>query len=114
MATEPFVTILVALYTGFGLMRRTITRRRRGPFGWVIAVLFWGFNALMVAWLISYLGLIGDHLGDSADEATQAGTVIGGAIGSGFLLFIWFIGDIILGIMMFFTRGHLETYEKED
>lgn len=35
----------------------------------------------------------------------EAGVAIGGAIGTASLLFFWALGDIILGMLTFFTRG---------
>lgn len=94
-------------------MRQTVSKRKRGFFGWIVAILFWGFHLLMVAWLISYLGIVGEQYGDAASEAAQAGTAIGGTIGTGMILSIWVFGTIILGFMMFFTRGDLVTYETD-
>lgn len=82
-----------------------VEKRKRGIFGWIVAILFWGFNALMVAWVASYWGSLGGLHGQSEDQFEQAGAVIGGTIGTGMLFAFWFFGAVILGLMMFFTRG---------
>ena len=56
---------------------------------------FIGFNALMFLWVAS--GLFTSTSNDA--EA------IGKGIGVFMLLFLWAIGDIILGILFFFTRS---------
>jgi fucose permease len=38
----------------------TIERRQRGLFGRIVAVLFWGWQVVMGAWLITYWGQLGD------------------------------------------------------
>lgn len=62
------------------------------------------FNILMVIWMFSYMGIIGEGMDSAVDEYESAGTAIGGTIGVGILLFIWAIGDIILGMFVLFTR----------
>ena len=89
-----------------------VEKRKRGIFGWIVAILFWGFNALMAAWVASYWGILGTM--ESEDEIVQVGTVIGGTIGTGMLFTLWFFGAVILGIMMLFTRGKKVIITRED
>lgn len=78
--------------------------RKRGFFGVIFKWLFIIFNVLMAVWLISYWVRLGGMEGGSSDAA-QAGKAIGGAIGSGMLLFFWVAGDVILGLFVMLTRG---------
>lgn len=81
-----------------------LRKLKRGFFG----VLFkWGFilfNVLMVAWLISYWGSIGELTSATSSEAERAGAAIGGTLGTGVLFSVWLFGSIILGLFVLFTR----------
>lgn len=76
----------------------------RGPFGKFVKWLFIGFNVLMVMWLVSYFMSIGQHTNAAESNAEKAGTVIGATIGTGILVFLWALGDIVLGLFVLFTR----------
>ena len=81
-----------------------LRKPKRGFFGKVVKFLFVAFNVIMALWLFSYFGFIGDSYSGSASDAEAAGTAIGGTIGVGILLFLWAIGDLILGLFVLFTR----------
>lgn len=81
-----------------------IRRPRRGLFGVIFKWSFILFNVLMVLWLFSYWGAIGEMSKEGMSSAAEAGTAIGATIGSGMLLTIWVFGDIILGMFVLFTR----------
>jgi hypothetical protein len=85
--------------------------RKRGFFGWIFLVVFLGFNALMIGWLITYWNLIGDAL-SSGSEAARAGSAIGATIGTGMILFFWMAGAVITGLLALVTRGR-KTYIEE-
>lgn len=91
----------------------SIERRKRGVFGWIIAILFWGFNAMMVVWLIGGIGATSKQYAGATSEAAKAGTAIGATIGVGMVLSIWVMGAIVLGLMMLFTRGKKITVTKD-
>lgn len=82
-----------------------IEQNKRGCLGWGVLLLFLGFNGLMLVWLIQYWASVGDIASENQSEAFQVGTAIGATIGTGFLLFIWGCGSLILGIFVFLTRG---------
>lgn len=82
-----------------------VERQKRGVFGWLFLILFWGFNAFMAYGAIAGLSANSDRIGQMTSEAEQAGAVIGTAIGASFLLMIWVAGAIILGLFVLFTRG---------
>ena len=81
-----------------------LRKTKRGIFGKLVKWSFIGFNLLMVIWLFSYWGSIGDIANTAGSEAGRAGATIGGTIGTGILLGIWGFGDIILGLFVLFTR----------
>ena len=77
----------------------------RGPFGKFIKWLFIIFNGLMALWLFSYWIDVAPMVSESESGAAQAGAAIGSTIGTGLILMLWMIGDIILGIPVLFSRG---------
>jgi hypothetical protein len=82
-------------------VRREI--RQRGFFGWMFLLLFYGFNALMLVWLLSYWGQLSSTTVTS--DAARVGKAIGGTIGSGFIVSFWGFGAVILGLFALLTRG---------
>ena len=85
--------------------------RKRGFFGWVFLLIFLGFNALMLAWLVSYWNLVGGHL-TSGTDAGRAGTAIGATMATGVIFFFWAAGALITGLLALLTRGR-KTYVEE-
>jgi hypothetical protein len=84
----------------------SIVRREkyeRTAFGKLIKWAFIAFNVLMIIWIVSGLSAISNMQVHSTAE--RAGQVIGSAIGISWLLSLWAAGDIILGILVAFTRG---------
>ena len=64
--------------------------RKRGFFGWVFMTLFWIYNGLMVLWMWLALSAVGNQYAGAAGpnrEFQQAGTAIGGTIGTAIILF---------------------------
>ena len=82
-----------------------VERNKRGCLGWVVLLLFLGFNGLMLISLVQYWASVGDIMSENPSEAFQVGAAIGTTLGTGFLLFIWGCGSVILGIFVFLTRG---------
>ena len=91
----------------------TIERRRRGPFGKLIALLFWGWQALMAYALISGLNAVGTQAAGYHTQAEQVGAGIGATLGATLLLILWVLGTAILGAMAMMTRGRRETVTEE-
>jgi hypothetical protein len=91
------------------LIRKVI--RKRGFFGWIFLIIFLGFNALMIGWLISYWNVIGASV-SSESEAVRTGSAIGATIGTGVILFFWMAGAVITGLLAVVTRGR-KTYIEE-
>ncbi|WP_413850840.1 hypothetical protein [Albidovulum sp.] len=104
------------------LVKTQVTKHQRGFFGRIWQVAFWLFQFAMLALVVANFGAVGDQINtdcaremtDSLRKACQAGTVIGGGIVAVGGWFLWFLGTVILGILMFATRGKLVTYQVED
>jgi hypothetical protein len=90
-----------ALPAGTHLMTEHYQRRF---FGKLIAFVFWGWQAIMVLWAVSYLSRVSQLYGTGSD-AEKTSTAIGGTLGLSMILWVWVIGAVIFGLMMFFTRG---------
>jgi len=94
---------------------KTIVRkeiRKRGFFGKLVKFLFIIFNLLMIAWLVSYWAQVGELVNHAQSEAGKTGAAIGATIGTGFVLFFWVAGDIILGLLTILTRGSKVIVEE--
>lgn len=76
----------------------------RSFFGRLIKWSFMGFNLLMLVWLLSYWGDAGQVVNTAASEAEQAGAAIGATLGTGMLLGLWAMGDLILGMLVLLSR----------
>ncbi len=92
-----------------------IERRKRGFFGWIFLILFWGFNLFMIAVLGIVLGFWGGTE-TPVTEVEKAAHGLGMAIGFSMTLSIWASGVIVLGGMAFATRGKkiIETVQLVD
>ena len=91
------------------IVRREI--RRRGVFGHVFKWIFILFNILMLLWLVSYWNTVAPMLSQGSEPA-RAGSAIGATVGTGFLVFFWAAGALILGLLTMFTRGKLTVIEE--
>lgn len=76
----------------------------RTTFGKIVKWVFIGFNVLMLIWLVSACAAISDVSQQAVNDAERAGAAIGTGLGMTFLLFIWGVGDVILGMFVLFTR----------
>lgn len=75
----------------------------RSLFGKLMKWLFIGFNVLMLIWMFGAMSAMGS-MDAPNNSAEQAGQAIGAGIGFTFLLLIWGLGDIILGMFVLFTK----------
>jgi len=75
----------------------------RSFFGKLVKWVFIGFNVLMLISMVSGMNAVSDHP-VAANSAEEAGRAIGTGLGFTFLLMIWFMGDVILGLFVLFTR----------
>lgn len=96
-------------------MARTvrIEKRRRGIFGWIFLLLFWGFNLLMAWAFFAGIAAMSDAPAP-VSEAEKAGAAIGTALGISMILGIWGMGALILGLFVMFTRGPKTVIETTE
>jgi hypothetical protein len=69
------------------------------------ALLIW--TALMGIWIAAGIGAVSnscDTLAGQALETCQAGVAVGGGLGVTFIIIIWFIGFIVLGLIWLMSR----------
>jgi hypothetical protein len=92
----------------------SIEKRRRGVFGWLVAIVFWGYNLFMLVWFSLSVGLFSRAMqqGPPMTEARRAGVALGAGIAWTGFLGMWLLGAVILGLMMLFTRGKKITITK--
>lgn len=94
------------------MMTKTITTHKRGFFGRIWQILFWLFQAAMIALIWANYTAVQESNGSCEGEAAcQAGVAIGGSMIAAGGWFVWMIGTVILGILMLATRGKLVTTE---
>ena len=91
-------------------------KERRGPrslFGKLVKFIFIAFNILMVLWMFAGVDSATEDYSTLGSDAEKAGAAIGTGLGVMFLLFIWGVGDLILGLMVLFTRGEKIIISRE-
>lgn len=81
--------------------------------GKVFKYLFIAFNIFMAFVLVKGCSAASEGMAQTASDAEAAGAAIGTALGVGTLLFIWLVGDVILGLFVLFTRRK-KTIEVEE
>jgi len=92
------------------MTQTTITRTKRGFFGWVFLTLFMAFQAFMIWMIFINVGAVSEVSADCGITDTSGACAAGAAIGGGLIAvfgwFIWIIGTIILGLFAMLTRGN--------
>ncbi|MBS0057484.1 MULTISPECIES: hypothetical protein [Yersinia] len=81
-----------------------LRKPKRTFFGKVIKWSFILFNLLMIYWLVAGVGSTGEVMQNAGSDAERAGAAIGTGIGMMMIGTIWVIGDIIIGMLVLFTR----------
>lgn len=80
-----------------------LRKPKRGLFGVIFKYTFILFNIFMV-WAM-FTGMSGvSEMPEATSSAEEAGRNIGTGLGIGFMLVIWALGDVILGLLVLFTR----------
>jgi hypothetical protein len=88
--------------------------RKRGVFGWIFLILFYGVNLYFGYALIRGLAAVAPSINDpNASQAEQAGTSIGLMIGFGSILAMWGFCAVITGLLAMVTRGKRILIEDE-
>lgn len=80
----------------------------------VFAWSFVAFNALMAAWIGFYMLTGRTTLRTANIEGDMAGTPVSGGMGVGFLLLLWVLGLLILGLCAMFSIAHRSGQEHPE
>jgi hypothetical protein len=104
------------------LVKSQVTKHQRGFFGTVWQIVFWLFQLAMIGLVVANFGAVGDVSSEcavqAADTTSAATCQAGAAIGGGILAiggwFLWFLGTLVLAVLMFATRGKLVTYDVQN
>lgn len=75
--------------------------------------MFWGWNVLMALSLVAGLGKNADRYANLGSDAARQGHEIGTALGLITILVMWAMGAVILGLLVYFTRGRRELIEVD-
>jgi beta-lactamase regulating signal transducer with metallopeptidase domain len=81
-----------------------LKKPKRTFFGKLIKWIFILFNLFMIYALFKGMGGAGQVINEATSEAAQTGATIGAGIGAMMILVLWAIGDVILGMLVLFTR----------
>ena len=76
---------------------------QRGFFGKLFLWSFYGFNVLMLIWLVGGVCSASQDI-SQLQGAEQVGATIGTGLGAFFIIIIWVLGDIILGLLALVSR----------
>jgi hypothetical protein len=90
-----------------GIVRREISDRT--VMGKIFKYAFIVFNVLMLIFFfkgcaVSSEGITNAGANAEYPDAATAGATIGAGLAMGSLLFLWLVGDVILGLFVLFTR----------
>ena len=86
-------------------MKNKVEKTQRSLFGKIVKYTFIGFNILMLVWFIGGMASASKGIENATTEAEQTGATIGTGLGAIFIIFIWVVGAVILGIMTLLTRA---------
>lgn len=81
-----------------------IRKPKRTFLGKLMKFLFIAFNLLMILWLISYFVSVGELSSAAGSDAERTGLALGATMGTGMLLVLWALGDVVLGLLVLLTR----------
>jgi len=89
------------------IVRREVSDRT--AIGKFIKYLFIGFNVLMLILVFKGCAVASEGISNAGTEAEYrdaavAGATIGAGLAMGSLLFVWLVGDVVLGLFVLFTR----------
>lgn len=81
-----------------------VEKPKRTFIGKIIKFIFIAFNIFMAWWMFEGMSGASDVISTSGNQYEKAGAQIGTAIGFSFILGVWALGDIILGLFVLLTR----------
>ena len=96
-------------------MTRTVREvRKRGAFGWIFLLLFYGVNAWFAWAFFKGMANVAPLLNDQTmSKAEQTGATIGTVLGFGSILAMWTFAAVITGLLALLTRGKRVLIEDE-
>lgn len=80
-----------------------LRKPKRGFFGRIVKWGFVAFNIVMALWIFGGMNAASDGM-NTMNDAERAGAAVGAGLGIAILLALWVVGDIILGLLVLFTR----------
>lgn len=80
-----------------------LRKPRRGVFGTLAkwSLILW--NVLMIAWLVGTSGEVSTQM-DGASAMERDAMAVGAGLGVAFILFVWALGTVVLGLATLLTR----------
>ena len=81
-----------------------LRKAKRSLVGKLIKWMFILFNILMLLWMFGGIGAGSEAISSAQNEAQQAGAAIGTGIATMMIGGIWLVGDVVLGLLVLFTR----------
>ena len=81
-----------------------LRKAKRSLVGKLIKWTFILFNLLMLWWMFAGVGAGGEAINSAQNDAQQAGAAIGTGIAAMMIGGIWLVGDVVLGLLVLFTR----------
>lgn len=86
--------------------------RKRGVFGWFWLACFVLFQVFMIWTVTVNMNITADQLALDKGEAYAAGTLIGSTMIATAGWFAWFLGTVILGLLVLATPGKIVAVTK--
>lgn len=83
---------------------KQLKKAKRGFFGKIFLWLFYGFNLLMLFWMIGGTNAAVEQSATLVTDAEKTGAAIGTGLGVFMIVVIWVLGDIITGLLALITR----------
>jgi hypothetical protein len=81
-----------------------LRKAKRSLLGKLIKYTFILFNLIMGWWLVAGMQMATKAVHETSGAAEHAGAAIGTGLGAVMIIFIWVVGDFILGLFVLFTR----------
>ena len=79
-------------------------RERRSRFGRIVKWVFWAFQLLMLAAMLGTCAFVAPYV-QGPDPEVAMGAGMFGAMALGTLWLVWPAGTLLLGLLLFLTRG---------
>lgn len=81
-----------------------LRKAKRSLVGKLIKWMFILFNISMLLWMFGGIGAGSEAISSAQNETQQAGAAFGTGIATMMIGGIWLVGDVVLGLLVLFTR----------